>query len=276
MDLAFAEIGDRVYVLRYPVLDVNVTLVVGDGAALLVDTLSTAGQAAALLTAVRAVTRHPLTVVNTHHHFDHCFGNATVAGDPAAPIYAHPATLALLRDHPETVRRLAYQEMREPEPALAEELIDAEILAPTHPVHRAADLDVGGRPVRLRHVGRGHTAGDLLVYLPDADVLVAGDLLEEGGPPDFGESYPMQWPDTVAELLRLTTPHTVLVPGHGSLVDVSFARAQHADLAALRRLIRDGYAVGAPPEQVAARAPFGRRPALTAVRRGYAELSGAL
>lgn len=276
MTADFAEIADRVYVLRHPMLDVNVTLVVGDGAALLVDTLSTAGQATALTAAVRAVTRHPLTVVNTHHHFDHCFGNATVAGNGSVPIYAHAVTLALLRDHPETVRRLAYQEMREREPALAEELVGTVILAPTHPVHRAADLDVGGRPVWLRHAGRGHTAGDLLVYLPDADVLVAGDLLEESGPPDFGESYPLQWPDTVGELLHLTTSHTVIVPGHGAVVDVSFARAQHADLAALRQIIRDGHAAGLPPERVATRAPFGSRAALTAARRGYAELSGAV
>lgn len=275
MTIAFTEIGDRVYVLRHPVLDVNVTLVVGDGAALLVDTLSTAGQAAALRAAIRAVTPHPLTVVNTHHHFDHCFGNATVAGDPPAPIYAHTAALELLRDQPETVRRQAYQEMREPEPALAEELVSTAILAPTHALHLAVDLDVGGRPVALRHPGRGHTAGDLLVHVPDADVLVVGDLVEESGPPDFAESYPLRWPDAVAELLRLTTARTAVVPGHGAVVDVSFVRAQHADLVALRRLIRDGHADGAPPERVAAGAPFGPGPAVAAVRRGYAELSGA-
>ncbi|NHW88014.1 MBL fold metallo-hydrolase, partial [Escherichia coli] len=52
----FVEVADRVFVLREPALAVNVTLVLGDGAALLVDTLSTAGQAADLAVAVRAVT----------------------------------------------------------------------------------------------------------------------------------------------------------------------------------------------------------------------------
>lgn len=274
MSVGFTEIGDRVYVLRYPVLDVNTTLVVGDGAALLVDTLATAEQAATLAAAVRSVTPHPLTVVNTHHHFDHCFGNATLAGDPPAPIYAHQVTAALLRDRPDAVRRQACQEMRESEPALADALATTPILAPTHPVRLDAVLDVGGRAVALRHPGRGHTAGDLLVSVPDADVLVAGDLIESGGPPDFAESYPLQWPDTVAELLRLTTPDTVIVPGHGAVVDQSFAHAQHAELTALDWLIRDGHADGAPPERVAARATFGARAGLTAARRGYAELSG--
>ena len=77
MTARFVEVADRVHVLRDPLLHVNVTLVVGDGAALLVDTLSTAGQARELAEAARAVTPHPWTIVNTHHHFDHCFGNAT-------------------------------------------------------------------------------------------------------------------------------------------------------------------------------------------------------
>ena len=60
---AFTELADRVHLLRYPVLDVNVTLVVGDGAALVVDTLSTPAQAAELRAAVRAVTPHPVTMI---------------------------------------------------------------------------------------------------------------------------------------------------------------------------------------------------------------------
>ena len=95
MTARFVEIADRVHVLREPLLHVNVTLVVGDGAALLVDTLSTAGQARELAEAARAVTPHPWTVVNTHHHFDHCFGNAILAADPPRPVYAHALAAAV-------------------------------------------------------------------------------------------------------------------------------------------------------------------------------------
>ncbi|MFG3422438.1 MBL fold metallo-hydrolase [Micromonospora sp. NPDC048063] len=270
----FVQVADGVHVLREPLLHVNVTLVVGDGAALLVDTLSTAGQAAELAAAARAVTTHPWTVVNTHHHFDHCFGNATLAADPPRPVYAHEVAAEAMREEADRLRREAYAEMRDEHPALAEELAGTALLAPTHTVHGETVLDVGGRRVVLRHPGRGHTAGDLVVHVPDADVLVAGDLVEQSGPPAFEESYPLQWPDTVAELLRMTTPATVVVPGHGDPVDVAFVRAQHKQLVKLAWLIRAGHTGGAPPERVAAEAPFGARPALHAARRGYAELDG--
>ena len=72
--LVFTELSDRIFVLVEPLLRVNVTLIVGDGGALLVDTLSTDEQATELLAAVRVITAAPLTVVNTHHHFDHSGG----------------------------------------------------------------------------------------------------------------------------------------------------------------------------------------------------------
>ncbi|WP_027660067.1 MBL fold metallo-hydrolase [Salinispora fenicalii] len=275
MTLRFVEVADRVHVLREPLLQVNVTLLVGDGAALLVDTLSTAGQAAELARAARAVTPYPWVLVNTHHHFDHCFGNATLAGDPPRPVYAHQLAAAALRD-PDRLRREAHAEMRDEQPHLAGELLNTDVLAPTHPVGEREELDVGGRPVILRHLGRAHTAADLVVHIPDAEVLVAGDLVEQSGPPAFEDSYPLRWPEAVAELLRMTTSTTVVVPGHGDLVDHEFVHAQHGLLSDLAWRIRAGHAGGTPAERVAAEAPFGARPALIATRRGYAELNGEL
>ncbi|MGC4805996.1 MBL fold metallo-hydrolase [Micromonospora sp. DT233] len=272
MTLRFVEVADRVYVLREPLLDVNVTLVVGDGAALVVDTLSTAGQAAELAAAARAVTPHPWTVVNTHHHFDHCFGNATLAADPARPVYAHEAAAVALRERPDELRRAAYQEMHDERPGLAAELAGTRLLAPTHVVRAQTTLDVGGRPVLLRHPGPGHTDADLVVHVPDADVLVAGDLVEQGAPPAFEDSYPLRWPAAVADLLRLATAGTVVVPGHGDLVDRDFVQAQHAQLAELAQLIRAAHADGLPPEQVVSGSPFAPHPTLLATHRAYAEL----
>ncbi|WP_422735857.1 MBL fold metallo-hydrolase [Micromonospora sp. WMMD729] len=274
MSAGFVEVADRVYVRGEPLLRVNVTLVVGDDGALLVDTLSSAGQATELAEAVRAVTDRPLTLVNTHHHYDHCFGNAVLAGDPARPVYAHERAAAALREDPERLRREAYEEVRTEHPGLAAELADTPLLAPTHTVHTEATVDLGGRRVVLRHPGRGHTDADLVAYVPDADVLVAGDLVEQSGPPAFEDSYPLQWPDAVADLLRLTTPRTVVVPGHGDPVDVEFVRAQHAELVRLAWLIRAAHTGDAHPERVAAEAPFGARAALIAARRGYRELNG--
>ncbi|MDG4811296.1 MBL fold metallo-hydrolase [Micromonospora sp. WMMD1120] len=274
MNTDFVEIADRVHLRREPLLGVNVTLVVGDDQALLVDTLSSAAQATELAEAVRAVTDRPLTLVNTHHHYDHCFGNAVLAGEPPRPVYAHELAAAALREEPERLRREAYEELRSEHPALAAELADTPLLAPTHTVRIETEIDLGGRRVLLRHPGRGHTDADLVVHVPDVDVLVAGDLVEQSGPPAFEDSYPLKWPDAVADLLRLTTARTVVVPGHGDPVDVGFVRAQHAELVRLAWLIRAAHTGSASPERVAAEAPFGARAALIAARRGYRELNG--
>ena len=267
------EIADRVYVWRHTVLDVNATLVVGDSSALLVDTLSTAGQAAELAEAVRAVTPHPLVLVNTHHHFDHCFGNATLATADTA-IWAHEEAAAELRDHGPRWQREWYEEWLPTHPELAAGLAEVSIRIPDHEVTGEAYLRLGDREVRLAHLGRGHTAGDLVVEIPDADCLLAGDLVEQGGPPAFGDSYPVEWPETVAALHRRLGPGTVVLPGHGTPVDAAFVAAQHAELTTLAWLIRDGHADGADPRVLAAKAPYDPATALTAVRRGYAELAG--
>lgn len=273
MTVRFTEVADRVFVLRHPVLDVNVTLVVGAGEALIVDTLSTARQAATLAGAARVVTADPWTVVNTHHHFDHCFGNATLAVAGRA-VWAHEEAVVLLREQAEQMRRTYVGQWRHSQPQLADDLAAVRVLLPSHTFHAEQLLRVGGRDVVLRHLGRGHTAGDVVVQVPDADVLVAGDLVEQGAPPDFDDAYPLEWPETVAALIRLAGPATTVVPGHGSVVDREFVRAQHDELTALSWSIREGHADRAPPEAVAARSPFGPQAALPAVRRGYAELDG--
>ncbi len=267
------EVADRVYVLRYPTLDVNATLVVGDDAALVVDTLSTPAQAAELLAGVRAITPAPLTVVNTHLHFDHCFGNAVLAAG-GRPIWAHDTVAVQLRERGEHWRQEWYAEWLPRNPELAASLAEVPIQAPDHLVHRAETLDIGGRTVLLGHPGRAHTDGDLVVLVPDADVLVLGDLVEQGAAPDFADGYPLEWPDSLATVLPSLTPDTVVIPGHGALVDLDFVRAQHADLARLDWLIREGHADGSDLEKVAASSPFGLESALVAVRRGYAELAG--
>src|SRR6478609_7699654 len=72
----WTELGDRVFVRRYPFFDQNIGVVLGDGAAMLIDTRSTHAQAREILADLRELTRDPVTiVVDTHGHFDHAFGN---------------------------------------------------------------------------------------------------------------------------------------------------------------------------------------------------------
>jgi glyoxylase-like metal-dependent hydrolase (beta-lactamase superfamily II) len=274
---AFTEIASDVFGLRYPVLDVNVTLVVGGEVAVVVDTLSTDAQARELLDVIRRITPLPLVLVNTHAHFDHCYGNGVLAdSSPGGGIWAHEAAANALRDRGEALQREWYREWLPLDPALAEGLAAVTVRAPNRTVHSESTMDIGGRVLELRHLGRGHTDGDLVVSVPDADVLLAGDLVEQGAPPSFGDSYPLDWPETVTALLHFAVPSTVIVPGHGGPVDVDFVRAQHDDLTTLAWLIRDGHADGAEIKAVAARAPFDPDTATVAVTRGYAELAGRI
>jgi len=274
---AFTEIAADVYLLRCPVLDVNSTLVVGAEVAVVIDTLSTDAQALELLEVIRRITTLPLILVNTHAHFDHCYGNGVLADDsPGGGIWAHEAAATALRERGDTLQREWYREWLPTDPELAEGLAAVAVRVPNRTVHSESTMDIGGRLLELRHLGRGHTDGDLIVTVPDADVLLAGDLIEHGAPPSFGDSYPLDWPETVAALLHFALPRTVVVPGHGSPVDADFVRAQHDDLTTLAWLIRDGHADGAEIKAVAARAPFDSETAITAVTRGYAELAGRI
>jgi glyoxylase-like metal-dependent hydrolase (beta-lactamase superfamily II) len=273
----FVEIAAGVHVLRYPVLDVNSTLILGTELAAVVDTLSTDAQAEELLGLVRRITPLPLVLINTHYHYDHCFGNEILAADsPATTIWAHEGTARVLREEGTTWQRDWYREWLETDAEFAEAIGSVRVRAPNRTVRVESIMDLGARTIQLSHLGRGHTEGDLVVRVPDADVLVAGDLVEEGAPPSFGESYPIEWPETVAAMLHLTSPGTRVVPGHGACVDPAFVRAQHADLTTLAWLIREAHYDGAPAEHVAQRAPFGAAASLPAVSRGYAELNGKI
>ncbi len=267
------EVAAGVYLFRQPVLEVNVGLIVGDEAALVVDTLSTDAQAVELLAAVRRVTSLPLQAVNTHHHFDHTFGNAVFAAQ-GAPIWGQEEAAALLRARGNLLRDQWCDEWAVTEPALAAAMATVTVYPPDHTVRVESTVDLGGRVVELRHFGRGHSAGDLVVLVPDADAVFAGDLIEESGPPQFDDAYPLDWPDTLAGLLMRLAETSPVIPGHGTIVDKAFVREQHEQLTALDWLIRAGDADGAPMQRVAAKSPFDLDTSLVAVRRGYDQLTG--
>jgi glyoxylase-like metal-dependent hydrolase (beta-lactamase superfamily II) len=243
------EVGERVFRFRYRSLDLNVGAVLGDGEVLVVDTRCGPAKAGELLADLRALTRLPCRqAVNTHAHFDHCFGNATLR--PAA-IWGHRRCIGELRAHGEEQRQAAMRSV----PELAGELAAARIDPPDREVADAgAALQVGGRPVELRFCGRGHTDNDLVVLVPDAAVVFAGDLVEQGAPPSYGDAFPLAWPATVDHLLDLA-PATV-VPGHGDVVGRDVVRRQREELAAMADLCAMVAAGELPAAEALRRAPF--------------------
>jgi glyoxylase-like metal-dependent hydrolase (beta-lactamase superfamily II) len=239
-----------------------------------VDTLSTMQQAQDLLAGIRRITPLPLAIINTHHHFDHWYGNATVAGtSPGTTIWATRGAIEALRQNADRWQRGLAAQYQSTDPALAADLAAVERRLPDHDVVSRSIMDLGDREIELRHLGRGHTDGDLVVLVPDASVVLTGDLVEEGAPPSFDDAFPVAWPDTLAELLGATPAGAIVIPGHGARVDVAFVRAQHEQLTQLAWVIRAGHADGAVVDSVAARAPYGTTLARTAVIRGYAELA---
>jgi len=233
------EVADGVLVRRHAELDLNCGLVLGDGACLVVDTRSHLGEAAELIAAVREVTHHPWTVVNTHAHYDHCFGNA--AFRPAV-IWGSRGCAATLTATADEQRAAVVAELRAARDDDAAELVaSAPVDPPDALVDDTAVLDVGGREVVLRFLGRGHTDHDLVVEVEtdgDATVVFAGDLVEEGAPPAFEDSWPAEWPATLGRLHALA--RGPVVPGHGAVVDAAYVGTQREELLAVLDALREG------------------------------------
>ena len=99
-----------------------------------------------------------------------------------------------------------------------------------------AYVELGDRRVELRFLGRGHTDHDIVIRVADASVLFAGDLVENGAVPWFGDGYPLDWPETALRVAELTVG--VIVPGHGDHAGPGFADAQATALWALADLAR--------------------------------------
>ncbi|MGY1673271.1 MBL fold metallo-hydrolase [Geodermatophilus sp. SYSU D00710] len=233
--MSFREVADGVFVRRHASLDLNCGLVVGDGACLVVDTRSSLAEAADLAAAVRRVTPHPWTVVNTHAHHDHCFGNAAFR---PATVWGSRGCAADLLATGEAQRAARVAELlADGDAAAAAQVRQAPLDPPDALVDDVAVLDVGGVEVVLRFLGRGHTGHDLVVEVEDGTVF-AGDLVEEGAPPAFEDSFPAEWPATLGRLRALA--RGPVVPGHGAVVDAAFVGAQREELLAGLAAVRSG------------------------------------
>jgi len=269
----FHQVAARVWVARYDWLDVNVTLVGGDRGLLMVDTHSSERAAREVVDDVRRLgAGNIVAVVNTHEHFDHTFGNVVLREEYGElPIHAHEWAAAHTVSAGERIKGV-YAESDDPH---ADEVIETRIVPADQTFSSARVLDLGDRQVELIHPGRGHTAGDLVVRIPDVDVLLAGDLVEESAHPWYGgDCHPFDWPSSLDLVLSLLTDDSLVVPGHGAVVDREFVNDQRAELGIVAETIRDLAGRGVPLGQAldAAEWPFPKEHLADAVRRGYDQL----
>jgi glyoxylase-like metal-dependent hydrolase (beta-lactamase superfamily II) len=199
----------------------NAGLIVGDGASLLVDTLFDLKITQKMLdTMAHATERAPIsTVVNTHANGDHCYGNQLLSGKEiiASAATAHemsevpPAMLAALNSAPGDVGDLFRHFFGE---------FDFEGIEPTLPTKTFTgkhSVTVGGRVVELVEVGPAHTAGDTLVFVPDARTVYTGDILFIGGTPIVWAGPLDNWIAACDLICSSDVEH--IVPGHGPLTD---------------------------------------------------------
>ena len=267
----WVELGDRVFVRRYEFYDQNIGVVLGDGGVLVIDTRSTHAQARELQADLRMLTADPVTVVvDTHGHFDHAFGNhvfrpATIWGQAGCPPF-------MARTGEERRARIKKQE-----PSLAADLDEVVIDPPDRVFDETATLEVGDRVVELRYLGRGHTDHDIVISVPDAAVVFAGDLIEGGNVPFYNDGYPLDWPETGFRLAELV--HGTVVPGHGDHAGRAFATQQAEAIGTIAELGRQIHRGELDLEAAIERTPFPDFPpedVRAPLQRTLAQLNGEL
>lgn len=268
MSERWTEVTTGVFVRRHRSLDLNIGAVLcGDGV-LIIDTRASHVQAAEMVESLKDVTRLPVRwVINTHHHWDHTFGNQIF---PDAALWGHERTAEAMRTHGEAMRA----QVKAMAPDYAEVLDQVVITPPRLTFTATATLTLGGTVVEMRHLGRGHTDNDIVISLPERNVLFAGDLIEEGAPPSFNDSFPLDWPDTVAAMLPLAGG--IVVPGHGATVDHAFILRQLDELQIIARLARERHADGIEPAAAAEMSgPYTPEVLATAFVRAWRQLGAA-
>lgn len=230
--------------------DGNTTVVIGEREVLVVDTGYLPSSADADIALIRRWTDKPVRwVLNTHWHNDHVGGNQRYRQAwPAAEVVGHDETRRMIDarvrsyvrrfvlpdstfgQQRDALRRTAQTGVDEKGAAVdaAARAAAAASLArleralaefqgivlepPTVTFETGLRIDLGGRIVELKHLGRGNTGGDVIAWLPAERILVAGDLVDHPVPYAFG-GYPNEWIVTLGRLAALDP--LLVVPGHG-------------------------------------------------------------
>ncbi len=229
--------------------DPNCGFIVGGEAVLVVDTRATPRLARELLAAIRSVTDKPIRhLFMTHYHAVRVLGASAFGPE---------------------VTRIASEGTREWVAQRGQADFDSElgrfprlfqgheeIPGLTHPQISFPDqltVDLGGLTVQLLHIGRGHSRGDSVAWVPERGVLFAGDLVENRCAVYAGDGYIQEWSATLARLEALGA--RAMVPGRGApLADADAVRGAIAGtrgfLDALWQHVADGLAQGLTRRQV--------------------------
>lgn len=188
--------------------DPNSGVIIGDDSVMVVDAQATPALARKVIECIRAVTDKPVShIVLTHYHAVRVLG----AG-------AYGASQIIMSDRArDYVAERGRQDWdsefgRFPRLFEGHEEI-AGLTWPNATFSRSMSVYLGGREVQLHHLGRGHTAGDIVVYVPDSKVMFSGDLVEYRSACYCGDAHFADWPATLDNLVEFDIQ--ALVPGRG-------------------------------------------------------------
>ncbi len=190
--------------------DPNTGIVIGDDAVMVIDTQATPVMAADVIRRIRTVTDKPIRwVVLSHYHAVRVLGASAYGADH---IVASDDTLDLIRERGEQDK--ASEIGRFPRLFQAVESVPPGMTWPTLTFNGKMTLWLGKLEVQLLQLGRGHTKGDTVVWLPVERTLFSGDLVEFDATPYAGDAYFSDWPQTLDNLAALKP--LALVPGRGA------------------------------------------------------------
>jgi glyoxylase-like metal-dependent hydrolase (beta-lactamase superfamily II) len=219
--VTFTKLSDNAYAYTAEG-DPNTGVVIGDDAVMVIDTQATPVMAQDVIRRIREVTDKPIKyVVMSHYHAVRVLG-ASAYG--AQQVIASQDTYDLIVER--GVQDMKSEIERFPRLFRSVETIPG-LTWPTLTFTGKMTLWLGKLEVQLLQLGRGHTKGDTVVWLPQQKILFSGDLVEYGATPYAGDAYFQDWPKTLDNLSALQP--VALVPGRG-------------DALTTPQLVRDGLA----------------------------------
>jgi glyoxylase-like metal-dependent hydrolase (beta-lactamase superfamily II) len=214
--------------------DPNTGIIIGDDCVLVADTQATPAMAADVVRRIREVTDKPIKyVVLTHYHAVRVLGAAAYKPEH---IIASQDTRDLIVERGEQDK--ASEIGRFPRLFQNVETVPPGMTWPTMTFTGKMTLWLGKLEVQLIQLGRGHTKGDTVVWLPEERALLSGDLVEFDATPYAGDAYFKDWPQTLDNIAALKPK--ALVPGRGAALTTPDEVAK--GLAGTRSFIADVYA----------------------------------
>jgi glyoxylase-like metal-dependent hydrolase (beta-lactamase superfamily II) len=206
--VSFSEIGPGLYAYTAQG-DPNSGIIVGDDGCMVIDAQATPAMAEDVIARVRQVTDQPIRyVVLSHYHAVRVLGASAYR---AQGIVASDATYRLILERGEQDK--ASEIGRFPRLFRGLDSVPPGLTWPNLVFEGEMSVFLGRREVKLMHLGRGHTAGDIVAYVPDANVMFSGDLVEYHSACYCGDAHLRDWPATL-DAIRAFGPRA-LVPGRG-------------------------------------------------------------